>query len=135
MSIKENKNVVLRFYDCFACGEFGTIAGLISPDFISHRTTGDISAKDMANETKMLFTAFPDLKLTVEQLVAEGDKVAFFEIAEGTHRGEYRGIKPTGNKFRMRNSCILKIHNGKWAEAWTNIDEFNLRMQLGAIPK
>jgi predicted ester cyclase len=135
MSIKENKNVVLRFYDCFARGEFGTIAELISPDFVSHRTTGDISAKDMAKDTEMLFTAFPDLKLTVEQLVAEGEKVAFFEIAEGTHKGDYKGIKPTGKNFRMRNSCILKIHDGKWKEAWTNIDEFNLRQQLGVIPK
>lgn len=135
MGIEENKAIVHRFYDCFARGEFGTIAGLISPDFVSHRTTGDILAKDMAKDTEMLFNAFPDLKLTVEQLVAEGDKVAFFEIAEGTHIGDYKGIKPTGKIFRMRNSCILKIYNGKWAEAWTNIDEFNLRMQLGAIPK
>ena len=126
---------MLRFYDCIARGNFSAAADLISPDFVSHRTTGDISAKDMAKDSEMLYNAFPDSKLTVAQLVAEGDKVAFLEIAEGTHKGNYKGIAPTGKKFKITNSCILKIHNGKWTEAWTNIDEFNLRQQLGVIPK
>jgi predicted ester cyclase len=135
MSIEENKAVVLRFYELFSRGEFDACKKLISPKFVSHRTTGDILAKDMANDLGKLFTAFPDLKLTIEQMVAEGDKVAFREIAEGTHKGEFMGIAPTDKKFKMINACILKIVDGKWAEAWTTMDEFNLMQQLGAIPK
>jgi len=135
MSIKENKAVVLHFYEFFNRGEFNACNELISPLFVSHRTTGDVSAKDLKSGTENLIAAFPDMKLSIEQMVAEGDKVAFREIAEGTHKGEFMGIAPTGKKFKMINACILKIVDGKWAEAWTTMDELNLMQQLGVIPK
>jgi predicted ester cyclase len=136
MSVEEENKVTLRrFYELFNQKKFDACNELISPKFVSHRTTGDILAKDMANNVGKLLTAFPDMKLSIEQMVAEGDKVAFREIIEGTYKGEFMDIAPTGKKFKMINACILKIIDGKWAEAWTTMDELNLMQQLGVIPK
>jgi len=135
MSIEENKAVVRRYYKLFNQKNFEACSQLIAPGFVSHRTTGDVSREDVVNGPEMLFAAFPDLKLTIELMVAEGDKVAFREIGKGTHKGEFMGIAPTGNKIDMINTCILRIADGKWAEAWPTMDEFRLMQQLGVIPK
>ena len=67
--------------------------------------------------------------------VAEGDKVAIRVTWRGTHKGEFMGIAPTGNKIEMTNTLIFRIAVGKLAENWATIDELRLMQQLGVIPK
>jgi predicted ester cyclase len=133
MSIKESKEAVRRYYELFNRKEFDKCNQLIAPGFISHRTTGDVSEENMKNGGKILFTAFPDLRLFIEHIVAEGDMVSFREVATGTHTGDFMGIPPTGKPFKMINACTLRVNNGKWAEAWTNIDDLNMLQQIGVI--
>ena len=135
MSIKESKEVLRRYYELFNRKEIDACNQLIAPGFVSHRTTGDLSREDIVNGVEMLFASFPDLKITIEHVVAEGDMVSFREIGKGTHKGEFMGITPTGNKIEMINTCILRITDGKWAEAWTTMDELHLMQQLGVVPK
>jgi steroid delta-isomerase-like uncharacterized protein len=133
MSVEENKEVVRQFYAFFQRKEFDAANSLVAPGFISHRTTGDMSGDQLLSDTAAIFIAFPDTTIFIEHLIGEGELVSFREVATGTHTGEYMGIPPTGKKFKIANACTLRIHDGKWAEAWTNIDQFNQLQQLGVV--
>jgi predicted ester cyclase len=78
--------------------------------------------------------AFPDLKLTVEEIVAEGDVVALRWTARGTHKGDLFGIAPTGKEATVTGITIDKYSGGKVVESWTNWDTLGLLQQLGAVP-
>lgn len=76
--------------------------------------------------------AFPDWKVTVDDIIAEGDKVVARATGQGTHCGEYMGILPTGKVVKVSWIAIYRVANGKLAEHWQHIDELGLRQQLGA---
>lgn len=134
MSIKESKQALERYYELFNQKEFDKCDQLIAPGFISHRTTGDVFKEHMKKGIEMLVLAFPDMRLSIEHIVAEGDMVSFREVVTATHTGNFMGIPPTGKPFRMINACTLRVTNGKWAEAWTTIDDLNMLQQIGVIP-
>ena len=134
MSIEENKALVHRFYEYLRENNFNAIYNIVAPDFISHRTTGDISREDLIQGCRMSYDAFPDSTFTIEDMVAEGDRVAWRVTLRGTHLGGYMGINPTGNKIEQTNQAIVKIVDGKWVEAWATMDDLSMMKQLGAIP-
>ena len=78
--------------------------------------------------------AFPDLRLTVEQAVTEGDYVALRWTARGTHRGELFGIPATGKEATVTGISFDRWADGKIVESWTNWDTLGLLQQLGAVP-
>jgi steroid delta-isomerase-like uncharacterized protein len=77
--------------------------------------------------------AFPDWKVTVDDIIAEGDKVVARATGQGTHLGDYMGIPPTGKRIKVSWIAIYRVADGKLAEHWQHIDELGLRQQLGAI--
>jgi steroid delta-isomerase-like uncharacterized protein len=79
----------------------------------------------------MMRTAFPDFKLTVEQLVADEDNVAFAYTATGTHKGDFMGVAPTGKSIKIRGMQISKFEDGKMIERWGSSDELGLLKQIG----
>ncbi|HYY57180.1 MAG TPA: ester cyclase, partial [Pyrinomonadaceae bacterium] len=76
--------------------------------------------------------AFPDIEVIVEDTVAEGDRVAARCRVRGTHKGEGLGLAATGNAVEFTGICIVRIENGKIAEAWNNFDFMNMFQQLNA---
>jgi steroid delta-isomerase-like uncharacterized protein len=78
--------------------------------------------------------AFPDIRGTVEDVVAAGDKVAVRLTWRGTHRGTFQGIAPTGKAFTVRGSAIYRLEGGRIAAAWAEFDTLSLLQQLGALP-
>ena len=78
--------------------------------------------------------ALPDLRATLEDLVAEGDRVAVRWTVEGTHRGALFGIPPTGTRVRFRGLSIYRFAGGKIAEQWEGWDRLDLLQQLGVAP-
>ncbi len=78
--------------------------------------------------------AFPDLNLTLEHILSEGDQVAFHYTMRGTHQGPFMGIPPTGNPFSVSGMIFARVAEGKAAERWANLDTMGLMQQLGAIP-
>ena len=78
--------------------------------------------------------AFPDLVVTVEDQIAEGDRVVTRWTARGTHGGEFLGIPPTGKEFTFKGVDIVRIVDGKIVEGWDVPDLFGLMRQLGLIP-
>ena len=82
----------------------------------------------------MYRSAFPDVRLIIEEQVAEGDKVVTRWIAYGTHQGEMMGIAPTGNQVRVEGITISHIQRGKIVQEWELFDTLGLMQQLGAAP-
>jgi steroid delta-isomerase-like uncharacterized protein len=79
-------------------------------------------------------SAFPDLRLIIEDLVAEGDKVVMRATARGTHRGEFMGIPPTGKQISVTEIHICRFADGKVVEHWANSDQLGMLQQLGVVP-
>ena len=78
--------------------------------------------------------AFPDLRLTVENIFSEGDTVAARVAFRGTHRGEFQGIPPTGKEVAFTSIEVNRVRDGKVEEHWVELDLLGLMQQLGAIP-
>lgn len=88
---------------------------------------GTAYLKDLA---KNLITAFPDVKLTVDEVIRDKDRLAARVTLEGTHRGEFAGIKPTGKKVKAANFAVYRVQGGKIAEVWSLTDVAALTRQL-----
>ncbi len=89
---------------------------------------GTAYLKDLA---KNLFAAFPDVKLTVDEVVQDKDRLAARVTIEGTHKGEFAGIKPTGRTVKAANFAVYRLEGGKIAEVWSLTDVAALTRQLG----
>jgi predicted ester cyclase len=134
MSIDENKNTVLRVYDLSTQKDMAALFEFYDSGYIEHTRNGDIPLDLIKKTIAAFFNAFPDSTFTVENMVAEGDKVAYQVIIRGTHKGMFMGVAPTGNKIEMWDTSIKRIVNGKLAESWGTLDNLSLMQQIGKIP-
>jgi steroid delta-isomerase-like uncharacterized protein len=81
-----------------------------------------------------LLTAFPDSRFVVDDVIAEGDKVAVRHRLQGTHQAEFQGVPPTGKTVEVGGIVIFRLENGMIAEAWLNADIMGMMQQLGVVP-
>jgi hypothetical protein len=113
-----------------------TIDELVAPDALIH--TPLPIAVTGAQALKVVFAtlhrAYPDLHITVEDLIAEGDKVVVRDSVTGTHQGEYMGIPPTGRSVTYNEMFILRFLNGRITATWGVVDVLSQMRQLGALP-
>jgi steroid delta-isomerase-like uncharacterized protein len=134
---EENKQVSRRFTELFSSGDENLAEEILSRDVVFHGTTGDGDLHGI-DEMKAFVAAyrraFPDARSTVEDQVAEGDKVVTRWRARGTHDGELGAIPPTGREFEMDGVTIERIAGGRIAEVWVARDELGLLHHLGALP-
>ena len=82
----------------------------------------------------MFRSAIPDLRVVVEDMIAEGDKVAVRYTLEGTHEGELFGVPPTGQRLSIKSISVERVSDGKIIEHWRVTDSLDMMQQLGAIP-
>ena len=134
---EENKGVVSRFADEFKNNANHDIVDeLFTTDFVHHlkdpRLPPGREAMKLLGQS--IAAAFPDVQATVEDLLADGDKVIERTTAVATHTGEFNGIPPTGNQVVWTEIHIYRLEDGKIAELWSEIDHLALLTQLGAIP-
>jgi steroid delta-isomerase-like uncharacterized protein len=135
MSTARNKALVSRFLDeVYNKGNLDVADELVAADYLSHNeldfeVLGPRGIKDAAIKQR---SAFPDLVTTIDDLIAEGDKVVVRGHDEGTHRGEFMGLPPSGARFKITWIDIFRVNEGKLAEAWleTNVESF--KRQLGS---
>jgi steroid delta-isomerase-like uncharacterized protein len=80
-------------------------------------------------------TAFPDLRLTIEDIIAEGETVMARWSCRGTHKGDLSGIAPTGKQVTISGVTVARFTNGKMVEGWVNWDALGLMQQLGVVPE
>ena len=81
-----------------------------------------------------LWDAFPDLRITVEDMVGEDDEVAWRLTVAGTHEAEFRGVPATGKEVTFAAQYVFRFRDGKIIERWTNLDRLGVLVQLGAVP-
>ncbi len=103
-------------------------------DFIYHSAEGDMNAEQYKGLSRAYFIAFPDLNITTDYLVAEGDKVVKVWTANSTHKGELMGIPATGKRIVVKGIEMFRIQDGKIAELWASMDNLGMLQQLGVIP-
>ena len=139
MSPEQNKALVRQFVDeIFNRGNVGIADELMSSDFVEHEELppGVPSGRDGVKQmTVMLRSAFPDFRATIEDMVAEGDKVVLRMTWTGTHKGEFMGVPPTGKSVSFGVIDVLRVAEGKFVEHWGQMDSMSLMQQLGAIPE
>jgi len=134
VSIEENKALVRRVVDSWNQRELGKFFEVLAPEYVEHLPTGDVSLKQLKDYAYTFFNAFPDIHITVKDMVAEGDKVAVLVNWKATHRGEYMGIPPTGKKIDITVAFLTRIEAGRWVEFW-NVTDVSLIQQLGMMPE
>ena len=131
---EQNKALVKRIYETFSKGDLEAYKEMLAPEYVWYlpsRSTKPISREEIIEFGKMLHNAFPDITYSVEELIAEEDKVMSRFIMRGTHEGEYQGIPATGNKVEVSGVMITRIENGKAIEDKEELDALGLMMQLG----
>jgi predicted ester cyclase len=135
MSIEENKALILRAYELSTQKNVAALFELYDAGYVEHMRDGEHTLDQLKFGVPKFFAAFPDLKFAVEDMVAEGDKVAYRVTITGTHTGgSYLGIAPGGKKIEMKNTSIKRVANGKLAESWGTLDTISMMRQLGLIP-
>lgn len=138
MSTEENKAIVQRWNELFGefwrTGDADVLDEVVAPEFVYHQP---LTPPDIEGFKQFLPTfrdAFPDMRYTVEDLFAEGDKVADRITWQATHQGELMGILPTGNSVTVTDMHISRIADGKIVERWGQGDNLGLMQQLGVVP-
>jgi len=123
--------------EIFGAGNYELTKELIGADAVGHDPAqpAPINGPDgVAASARGYRDAFPDLTLSVNQQIADGDYVATRWTAKGTHKGDLFGIAPTGKQTTVTGITIDQWTDGKVAESWTNWDTLGLLQQLGAVP-
>jgi C-1 hydroxylase len=132
MSLEENKAKVRQVVEvAINKQKLDLLDDLSTPDYVDH--THQLNLEGVKQFMNMIFKAFPDWHETIEDIIAEGDKVWVYVKGTGTHKGEYRGLAPTGNKVAGIGVNIYRIVNGRFVEGWAVEDWTDFLKQLGVI--
>ena len=135
---ESEKTIARRFNeDVWSRGDEGALEELLDPDFVDHDALpGQSPDRDGHRQILAAFrSAFPDLNVTTEDIVAEGDKVVTRWTARGTHQGDLMGIAPTGREVTIKGIDVLRIAEGRIVERWAQFNDLEMMQQLGVVPE
>jgi len=141
MSAQENKEKARRMLEeAFGQGKLDVVDEVLDPDFVCYDPNSESGAvrgvDTIKQEIEWFRNAIPDLTYTVEDQVAEGDKVVSRYTAAGTHQGEFFGVAPSGNRIEMSGIQIDRFDgNGRMVEEWPEYDLLGAMKQMGAVPE
>jgi steroid delta-isomerase-like uncharacterized protein len=134
----DDNKAILRAYveTIFNQKQVDRAGELVAPDYVDHAALpGQAPGLEGAKQKWAMYLAgLPDLQVTIEELVAEGDKVGVRRSYAGTHRGELLGVPATGKQVRIGGISIFRLAEGKIAEHWEQLDRLALLQQLGVLP-
>ena len=132
MKLEHNKAIVRGYMnEVVNKGNLAAFDSYISTDVVFNNSKG---LKQQLAGIQVIRSAFPNFQLVIEDQIAEGDKVVTRVTFQGTHRGEYRGVAPTGKQVRYAGIAIDRIVDGKVVEMWHVADTLSLLQQIGAMP-
>ncbi len=136
---EQNKDIVRRlFEELWNKGNLSVADELFTLNYDHHDPSTPDVGRGPESEKKratLYRPAFPDLRLTIEDTIAEGERVVIRWSCRGTHKGDLSGIAPTGKQFTISGVSIARIAGGKMAEGWVNWDALGLMQQLGVVPE
>ena len=137
MTTEDNKAIVRRFVEEVQNqGNLALVDELAAPSFVNHSAPPGIpSDREGSKQLAHMFrSAFPDGTMTIEEMLAEGDKVVTRKTFRGTHTGELMGILPTGKQVTIGLIEIVRLADGRVVEHWLEADNLGMLQQLGVIP-
>ena len=136
MSTEENKAAIRRLAEEFNQGNLAVVDESFAPDFVYHDPANPTvhSRQDYKQWLTQFLAAFPDAHFSLEDMLAEEDKVAYRYTLRGTQSGSWRGAAPTGKPITVTSINIARLTDGKIVEGWQNSDALGLVQQLGLIP-
>lgn len=138
MTIEQNKNLIRRYFEeAWNQGGLDVLDEIVAQGYVNHDpfVPGLPAGPDGLKPIMAGFrAAFPDLHYTIEDLVAEGDKVVTRWTMRATHTGEFMGMPATGKQVMVGGMQIERIVEGQITEHWRKSDDLGLMQQLGAIP-
>lgn len=138
MSIETNRAVVHRWIEEGWNGHnTALIDTLYTPDVVQHDPSSPLpvtSREAMKQYIGSFLTAFPDLRFTTDDLLAEGDKVLWRFTAVGTNIGPLLAIPPSGQRVTVTGMALFRVTEAQIAEVWVNIDALGMFQTLGVIP-
>jgi len=139
MSMMQNKELVRSYIEeLFNQGNFSAVDKYLSPSFIDHNPfTKELpmGPKGQAEFSRLMREAFADFHVDIQDIIAEGDKVANRITASGRHKGEFLGIAPTQKEVSWQVMAFLRVENGKIVERWATQDLMGLLKELGVAPE
>jgi steroid delta-isomerase-like uncharacterized protein len=117
-------------------GKYSLAEQILSPDYIDHNAAPGLATgiAGFIQGVELFRNAFPDLKIKVDDMIADGDKVVTRWTATGTHNGELMGIPPTGSAVKVTGISIDRCAQGKVVEHWDVFDQLGMMQQLGVVP-
>jgi len=132
---EQNKEIVRKvFADILSQGKFELAPQIYAKDFVNHGATKDIGLEESQASDRAWRAAFPDLQMTIEQEIAQGDFVTVLWRGRGTNTGTGNGLNATGKKADGRGISLFRIEAGKIKEEWTEYSGVLILQQLGLMP-
>jgi steroid delta-isomerase-like uncharacterized protein len=135
---QENSALIRRWFEeVWNNGRMAAIDEMASPDVIGHGQAQHdtvIGREQFRTFAADFRSAFPDIKVTIDYIIEQGDKVVARWTATMTHKGDFLGFAPTGKRATITGTSIQRISNGKIVEGWDNWDQLGLLVQIGAVP-
>jgi steroid delta-isomerase-like uncharacterized protein len=137
MSSEANKDIIRRLIEeSFNTRNMDVLEALVDPSYVDHGPFDGQAAgvEGMKQAHMILYSGFPDVQQTIDDLIAEGDRVVARWSCQGTHTGDFIGIPPTGRVGVVTGIDIFRIADGKIMECWHEVNSLGLMQQLGVIP-
>ncbi|MEE8418669.1 MAG: ester cyclase [Dehalococcoidales bacterium] len=135
MSEEENKMIIRHLNEALNVKVLSAVHELVAENYILHTTSGpDIGLEGYRQYLETVQAIYPDLHITIDDMIANEDKVAHRFTWRGTHQGGWAGIRPTGKLVTVKAIAFSRFENGKIAEEWTIHDRLGLYQQLGVVP-
>ncbi len=137
MSVEENKTIERHYMEeVWTKGNLAAVDEFVATNYVDHNPMPDVSPdlQGLKQFVTVVTAAFPDWHPTIEDMIAEGDKVVVRFRGSGTHKGEFMGIPPTGKQVTMMAIAIHRIAGGKIVENWLQADMLGMMVQLGVVP-
>ena len=135
MTIEENREVVRQFIErVFERGEVGAVDELVADDFVPHTYPGTTDRDGLKRAMERVSQGLEDAKFTVDDMIAEGDRVAVRLTSGATQVGEFMGMPPSGKRYEIEEIHIFRLSDGRISEHWHQFDQLGMMRQLGATP-
>jgi len=137
VSAADNRALLKRFYDeGWNANDLAVYDELVTEDFVDHQALPGLPpGREGFKQLNVMFrSAFPDVWVNVEGIIAEGDMVSCRWTSTGTHKGDLFGIPATGRPVKVTATVVYRVANGRLAEGWINRDDLGMMRQLGVVP-
>lgn len=129
MSLEENKALVRNYIEEIYNGNLDIIEDVVADEYVA--TAGPLSPAQYKANNVAMARAFPDRRVHIHEIIAEGDWVALHTTVEATHLGEWRGIPPTGKRVTWTGTIFRRVRDGKIVRGYATFDWLGVMQQLG----